>query len=123
MLLGTIFVMAKQYSEHLAKSVDRRNKRAIEDGEFIGKFKHGYTVDINRAFQPDPRNFTKVKHMFSMAAEGKSQKQIREWLNERSKSALAANTSLINGIKTMSQSSSETRTTPVSINGVRTLLT
>lgn len=83
MLLGITFVMAKQYSEHLAESVDRGNKRAIEDGEFIGKFKHGYVVDINRTFQPDPRNFTKVKHMFEMALEGKSQKQIREWINEQ----------------------------------------
>lgn len=30
MLLGITFVMAKQYSEHLAESVDRGNKRAIE---------------------------------------------------------------------------------------------
>lgn len=84
MLLGITFVMAKQYSEHLAESVDRGNKRAVEDGEFIGKFKHGYVVDINRTFQPDPRNFTKVRHMFEMAIEGKSQKQIREWINEQS---------------------------------------
>lgn len=83
MLLGITFVMAKQYSEHLAESVDRGNKRAVQDGEFIGKFKHGYIVDINRTFQPDPRNFTKVKHMFEMAAEGKSQKAIREWINEQ----------------------------------------
>ena len=41
MLLGITFVMAKQYSEHLSESVDRGNKRAIEDAEFIGKFKHG----------------------------------------------------------------------------------
>jgi site-specific DNA recombinase len=83
MLLGITFVMAKQYSEHLAESVDRGNKRAIEDGEFIGKFKHGYVVDINRTFQPDPRNFTKVKHMFEMALDGKSQKQTREWINDQ----------------------------------------
>lgn len=83
MLLGITFVMAKQYSEHLAESVDRGNKRAIEDGEFIGKFKHGYVVDINRTFQPDPRNFTKVRHMFEMAVDGISQKQIRGWINEQ----------------------------------------
>lgn len=63
--------------------MDRGNKRAIEDGEFIGKFKHGYVVDINRTFQPDPRNFTKVRNMFEMAVEGKSQKEIREWINEQ----------------------------------------
>jgi DNA invertase Pin-like site-specific DNA recombinase len=83
MLLGITFVMAKQYSEHLAESVDRGNARAIEGAEFIGKFKHGYTVDSDRYFQPDPVNFTKVKHMFEMALAGKSQKDIREWINEQ----------------------------------------
>lgn len=83
MLLGITFVMAKQYSEHLAESVDRGNKRATEDGEFIGKFKHGYVVGINRTFQPDPHNFTKIKTMFCMALEGKSQKDIRLWINKQ----------------------------------------
>jgi site-specific DNA recombinase len=81
MLLGITFVMAKQYSEHLAESVDRGNKRAVEDGEFIGKFKHGYVINSRRQFEPDPRNFTKIKHVFAMALDGKSQKQIREWIN------------------------------------------
>jgi DNA invertase Pin-like site-specific DNA recombinase len=83
MLLGITFVMAKQYSEHLAESVDRGNKRAIEDGEFIGKFKHGYVLDINRYFRPDPLSFDKVQHMFEMALNGKSQKDIRLWINEQ----------------------------------------
>ena len=83
MLLGITFIMAKQYSEHLAESVDRGNKRAVEDGEFIGKFKHGYILDINRYFQPDPLNFAKVEHMFEMALSGKSQKDIRLWINEQ----------------------------------------
>ena len=83
MLLGITFVMAKQYSEHLSESVDRGNARAIEDAEFIGKFKHGYIVDSHRTFQPDPTNFTKVKHMFEMALDGKSQKDIRLWINEQ----------------------------------------
>ena len=83
MLLGMIFVMAKQYSEHLSESVDRGNARAVEDGEFLGKFKHGYIIDSNRFFEPDPVNFTKVKHMFDMALAGKSQKDIRLWINEQ----------------------------------------
>lgn len=84
MLLGITFVMAKQYSEHLSESVDRGNKRAVEDRtEFIGKFKHGYIVNIDREFQPDPHNFTKVKEMFSMALNGKSQKDIRLWINKQ----------------------------------------
>ena len=83
MLLGITFVMAKQYSEHLSESVDRGNARAVGDGEFLGKFKHGYILDLNRYFQPDPNNFTKVKHMFEMALDGKSQKEIRLWINEQ----------------------------------------
>lgn len=83
MLLGITFVMAKQYSEHLAESVERGNKRAVEEGEFIGKFKHGYVVDVNRYFTPDPLNFEKVQHMFEMALNGKSQKDIRLWINEQ----------------------------------------
>ena len=83
MLLGITFVMAKQYSEHLSESVDRGNARAIEDGQFIGKFKHGYIMDEKRYFRPDPNSFTKVKHMFEMALDGKSQKEIREWINQQ----------------------------------------
>jgi DNA invertase Pin-like site-specific DNA recombinase len=83
MLLGITFVMAKQYSEHLSESVDRGNKRAVEDGEFIGKFMHGYIIDANRFFQPDPVNFTKVKHMHEMALAGESQKDIRLWINKQ----------------------------------------
>lgn len=83
MLLGITFVMAKQYSEHLSESVDRGNKRAIEDAEFIGKFKHGYIVDKNRYFIPDPFNFAKVQRMFEMALAGKSQKDIRIWINKQ----------------------------------------
>lgn len=74
MLLGITFVIAKDYSDHLSESVNRGNRRAVEDGEFIGKFKHGYVLDSNRYFLPDPLNFAKVEHMFEMALGGKSQK-------------------------------------------------
>lgn len=83
MLLGITFVMAKQYSEHLSESVGRGNRRATEDGEFIGKFKHGYIVDSSRHLQPDPDSFVKVKHMFELALEKESQKNIREWINRQ----------------------------------------
>ncbi len=82
MLLGISFVLSKQYSEHLSESVSRGNRRATEDdGEFIGKFKHGYYVDENRHLYPDEKNFLIVKQMFSMRLEGASQKDIRDWLN------------------------------------------
>lgn len=83
MLLGITFVMAKEYSEKLSVDVGRGNKRAVEGGEFIGKFKHGYVLDINRYFRSDPFNFAKVQHMFEMALNGKSQKDIRLWINEQ----------------------------------------
>lgn len=72
MLLRITFVIAKQYSEHLSESVGRGNKRATEDGEFIGKFKHGYSLDTDKQLRPDPDSFVKVKHMFEMALEGRS---------------------------------------------------
>lgn len=83
MLLGITFVMAKEYSEGLSDAVNRGNRRAIEDGEFLGKFKHGYIIDSNRFFEPDSVNFTKVRHMFDMALAGKSQKDVRLWINEQ----------------------------------------
>ena len=83
MLLGITFVMAKQYSEHLSESVNRGNRRAVGDGEFIGKFKHGYIIDTKRHFQPDQDSFTLVKQMFDMALAGKSQKEIRLWINDQ----------------------------------------
>ena len=81
MLLGITFVIAKQYSEHLSESVGRGNRRATEDGEYIGKFKHGYFVDENRHLQRDSANFVKVQRMFEMIVEGASQKDVREWVN------------------------------------------
>lgn len=84
MTLGITFVMAKQYSEHLSDNVNRGNAKNVTDrGEFIGKFKHGYIIDSNRRFQPDTENFTKVKHIFKMILEGKSQKEAREWINKQ----------------------------------------
>lgn len=83
MLLGITFVVSKQYSEHLSESVLRGNKKAVEDGEFIGKFKHGYVVDTNRHFQKDEDSFVKVQRMFKMALDKKSQKEIREWINSK----------------------------------------
>jgi site-specific DNA recombinase len=84
MLLGITFVMAKQYSEHLAESVDRGNRLKTELGVFIGKYKHGYVINEKREFEPDPYSFTLVKHMFEMALAGKAQKEILVWINIQS---------------------------------------
>jgi len=81
MLLGITFVVAKQYSEHVSESVLRGNKKHLDEGTAIGKFKHGYRWDAQFRYQPDEVYFTVVQKMFRMALDGKSQKQIREWVN------------------------------------------
>jgi DNA invertase Pin-like site-specific DNA recombinase len=83
MTLGIIFVMAKQYTDHLSKNVLRGNKRYTEDAaEYLGKFKHGYYIDGSRHLIPDS-TFTYIRHMIDMRLEGHTQKQIAEWINQQ----------------------------------------
>ena len=84
MLLGISFVLSKQYSEHLSESVTRGNKRTTEDGEFIGKMKHGYYINDDRNLWPDGDNFLIIKKAFQMRLEGASQPEIVKWLNSTS---------------------------------------
>ena len=83
MALGIHFVMAKQYSEHLAESVDCGNRRAIEDGEFIGKHKHGYTIDRNRRLVPDSKGYPIVREMLKRILAGERQKDVYAWANKQ----------------------------------------
>ena len=83
MALGIHFVMAKQYSEHLSESVDRGNRRATEDGEFIGKQKHGYTIDQNRRLIPDPKGYPIVREMLKRILAGERQKDVYRWANRQ----------------------------------------
>lgn len=84
MLLGISFVLSKQYSEHLSESVTRGNKRFTEDeGEFLGKFKHGYIVDTNRHLRPDEDTFTLVQEMFRKRLAGESQTEILKWIQSK----------------------------------------
>lgn len=84
MLLGISFVLSKQYSEHLSESVIRGNRRLTEDdGVYLGKYKHGYYIDTNRHLIPDEVTFTVVQKMFTMRLEGKSQKEILQWINKQ----------------------------------------
>lgn len=84
MLLGISFVLSKQYAEHLSESVNRGNQRMTEDGEFIGKMKHGYYINNDRKLFPDGDNFLYIKKAFQMRIEGVSQKEIAAWLNTTS---------------------------------------
>ena len=82
MLLGISFVLSKQYSEHLSESVTRGNKRTTEDGEFIGKMKHGYYINNDRNLFPDGENFLIIKEAFAKRLGGATQKDIASWLND-----------------------------------------
>ena len=81
MLLGISFVLSKQYSEHLSESVARGNKRTTEEGQFIGKMKHGYYINQDRHLIPEDGSFLLIRKAFQMRIDGSSQKDIAEWLN------------------------------------------
>ena len=82
MLLGISFVLSKQYSEHLSESVTRGNNARTEQGEFIGKLKHGYFIDKNRRLFPDGNNFALIKEAFEKRLNGESIEGIAQFLNE-----------------------------------------
>lgn len=81
MLLGISFVLSKQYSEHLSESVARGNRRKIEEGVFIGKFKHGYRMNKQGQLFPDDDNWAVIKKAFDKRLKGETQQTIAEWLN------------------------------------------
>lgn len=80
MLLGITFVLSKQYSDHLSESVDRGNRHSIEDGEHIGKSKHGYFKDEAQRLRPDGNNFVLLKNAFAMRVAGKPFPEISQYL-------------------------------------------
>lgn len=81
MLLGISFVLSKQYSEHLSESVARGNRRKIEEGVFIGRFKHGYRMNKQGQLFPDDDNWVIIKKAFDKRLKGETQQSIAEWLN------------------------------------------
>ncbi len=81
MLLGISFVLSKQYSEHLSESVARGNRRKIEEGVFIGRFKHGYRMNKQGQLYPDGDNWAIIKKAFEKRLKGETQQSIAEWLN------------------------------------------
>lgn len=84
MLLGIVFVMAKQYSDQLSTNVKRGNKNSIESGSYINKSKHGYYKDINQRLQPDGNNFVLLKEAFLRRLQGMTLQNIADFLNDSS---------------------------------------
>lgn len=83
MLLGITFVLSKQYSDHLSDSVSRGNKFHVEDGESIGRDKHGYFRDENNYYRADDRNFDLICEAWKMRVNGKNLTEIADYLNDK----------------------------------------
>lgn len=84
MLLGIVFVMAKQYSEQLSSDVHRGNKKSTEAGAYINKAKHGYYKDSNQFLRPDGNNFALMQEAFQMRLQKKTLQSIADFLNHSS---------------------------------------
>ena len=81
MLLGIVFVMAKQYSDQLSIDVKRGIDRSIEAGAYINKSKHGYRKDNMKRLQPDGENYSIMKEAFQRRLRGDTLKSIANFLN------------------------------------------
>ena len=80
MLLGILFVMAKQYSEKLSADVTRGNNRSIEEGKLLGYPKHGYRKNKNGIMEPDGDNYTIVYEAFQRKLKGETLEQITKFM-------------------------------------------
>lgn len=83
MHLGITFVLSKQYSDQLSVNVSRGIKLSIQDGLYINRPKHGYYKDSGQRLRPDGRNHELIKDAFALRIQGKTFKQIAEYLNEQ----------------------------------------
>lgn len=84
MLLGMVFVLAKQYSDQLSTDVMRGNRKSIESGAYINKSKHGYVKDTDQRLRPDGNNYALMKEAFRKRLQGETLETIAQYLNESS---------------------------------------
>lgn len=81
MMLGILFVMAKEYTDKL--SLD--STRGIGDSVNLGKqfrVKHGYYRDKQFYMRPDGKNFELLREAFNMRLRGVGQSEIIKYLND-----------------------------------------
>ena len=84
MLLGITFIMAKQFSDSHSAAVSRGIKLKTLDGKWAGSGKkHGYYKDKLHHLRPDGENHKLVSEAFKMRINGKSLKEIVEFLSDR----------------------------------------
>lgn len=78
MMLGMLFVFAKQYSEHLSEAVLRGNAHNLKEGKSAGTPKWGYTRDNDGRYKPD-ENFDLIKEGWEMRANGASLSEVLDY--------------------------------------------
>lgn len=83
MSLGIQFVIAKNYSDNLAVSVNRGNSNIAREGKFAAKVKYGYTRDREDYAIPDEPNFYLLQEAFKMALGTETLATIADYLNEK----------------------------------------
>lgn len=80
---GLLESMAEYYSAELSQKVRRGIRESVEKRQFIGgTIPLGMKVE-NKILVPDPKTSSIVRHVFEMAAEGKTFTQIAEWMKDQ----------------------------------------
>ena len=73
---------AEYYSENLARSIKRGLKENALHKIAMGSLALGYKIGENRQYEIEPVGAKAVQAIFTMYAEGKSQTEIVDWLND-----------------------------------------
>lgn len=81
MLLGMMFVISKQYSEHLSESVLRGVTSNLEQGKSGGQYKWGYVRNEDGYYEPD-ENFGYIKQAWQMRLNGSTNREISKYLKD-----------------------------------------
>ncbi len=81
-MLGMIFVMSKQYSDHLSDGVKRGIRNSTLEGAYLRTAKHGYYKIADHKLKPDDENFLIIKNLFDMRLEGKGLKELSDYLKQ-----------------------------------------
>lgn len=80
MVLWITFVISYNYSDNLSQAIWRWNIWAIERWTALWTFKHGYIINDEKYHEPDPESFQLRRNAFDMKLDGKSDKEISNYL-------------------------------------------
>ncbi|MBF0209189.1 MAG: recombinase family protein [Oligoflexia bacterium] len=82
MFLGIQFVLSKQYSDQLSVNVSRGIKNRMDEGKYLGHYKHGYYRDNNQFLTPDGKNFALLQEAWQMRKKRVILDEIADYLNK-----------------------------------------